>query len=298
VPESLTDLCGGQFAIVPSHVIDDAEISTGAFWLYAAYSSRADVSGHGRFSFSKLAALRGCETRTLQRWRQELERAGLIEVTGGAKYKVIRHPDDRQKAKAKAAARAINNARFGAYGKKGASAKVTEMSPNKVTDLSPNEDESGQICHPEGDRNVAQKVTDLSPIQESFKKPSSRGGTDAPLASPLEGGSRGAAPVLTNKLRSIERRLKNGDIGPLMAARFAQRLVDEVYIEQDREHIAQVINTALKVALTQPGSPLGVFLSKQAAAGRNIENVWRELVCMPEGDAKRLLEGVQSEVAA
>ena len=148
------------------------------------------------------------------------------------------------------------------------------------------------------DKFVTPKVTEMSPIQESFKKLSSRGGATAPLASPLNGGERRAAPVLTNRLRSIERRLKNGDIKPLNAARFAHRLEDEAYIEQDREHIAQVINTALKVALTQPGSPLGVFLSKQAAAGRNIENVWRELVCMPEGDAKRLLEGVQSEVAA
>jgi len=176
VDESLTDLCGGQFAVVPGHVIDDASISDGALRLYALYCSRADTNGYGRLSNSRAAnILKVCE-KTISNRRRDLERVGLLEVTGTAKYRIIRLPEQRAPAMAKAAKRAVKNAPIAHYGKKGADCK-------QAKNTSPKE---GKNLHPKTEEIFVEEAKDSSPTHNQFKNLFSRGGMPAPLASPLE----------------------------------------------------------------------------------------------------------------
>ena len=75
---SLTDLCGGRFAIVPAEAADDDDLSDGAFRLYVKLCGHARVTGHCELNVKAYAAARRVASRTVQRWKRELEQTGRL----------------------------------------------------------------------------------------------------------------------------------------------------------------------------------------------------------------------------
>lgn len=101
--QSLTDMCGGRFAVLPAEAADDNELSDGAFRMFAKLCGHAKPNGISELNVKAYAARRGVTARTVQKWKRELELAGrLVQLHQGDKsnglYRVTRNPAERHAA--------------------------------------------------------------------------------------------------------------------------------------------------------------------------------------------------------
>lgn len=118
------------FGLVPHFVLLIKELTTGAFWLYVHLCTRASrKTGRCRVSLHRVAREKDMEIRTVQVWRAQLERLGLIvtsQKTGrSSEFLVIRHPELREWAKQQNLLNlGPSRHKFRTFGRKGAKTKA------------------------------------------------------------------------------------------------------------------------------------------------------------------------------
>lgn len=96
-------LCGGRAAILPADVAEAQDLSDGAYRLFATLCGRADRRDQAELVVKAYADKRRKTPRAVQKWRAELEAAGLIvQLHEGDKikgrYRIVRRPEDRRAA--------------------------------------------------------------------------------------------------------------------------------------------------------------------------------------------------------
>ncbi|PGH56493.1 hypothetical protein CRT60_16350 [Azospirillum palustre] len=142
-----------RFAITPFWILTDPTISRDARWLFSLLASHADGEGKLRRSLAGVAKAEGVSTRTVERWRLELERAGYLVVTPvpgrSSQFQIVRHRDQIEKNKdGNENAIAKRGSVFGEAGRKGADRRhgtpdnhvtppLTELSPAPDTCVAP-----------------------------------------------------------------------------------------------------------------------------------------------------------------
>lgn len=156
-----------RFAITPVWILTDSKISRDARWLYSLLASHANRDGVLRRSLAGVAKAEGVSTRTVERWRLELERAGYLivkPVPGRAsEFKIARHLDEAETAKeGNQDAIAKRSSIFGEAGRKGA--ELRYGTPDM--DVAP----PPTNVSPAPDNRVAPPLTALSPITGERKQ--------------------------------------------------------------------------------------------------------------------------------
>jgi len=169
--KTFSKICGGKFAIIPSHVLEGySKLPSGALWLYAVICRHADAKTNIAWrSNRKLARQRGVTVRTIQRWRRRLEQQGLLVVKWRPEdcnlYVVVRDPKKRVTACMRDAVRATKDReQFEEWGRQGAARKA-ELKAEKVA----NEKLLQSVG---GDTVVAGGATQLSPKEDTFEEDS------------------------------------------------------------------------------------------------------------------------------
>lgn len=149
-----------RFAITPVWILTDSTISRDARWLYSLLASHANRDGVLRRSLAGVAKTEGVSTRTVERWRLELERAGYLVVKPvpgrASEFKIARHFDEAETAKeGNQDAIAKRSSIFGEAGRKGA--ELRYGTPDM--DVAP----PPTNVSPAPDNRVASPLTGLSP---------------------------------------------------------------------------------------------------------------------------------------
>ncbi len=150
-----------RFAMVPAFVLALPDVKPGPKAVYASLCGNADKNGHCWRSLNRLAEEFGICRRQLQRWLNDLEKAGLLVrlfLEGRRRFLVVRDPEGRNWArttslKTVSARRAV----AAPHGKAGAEAR----NAMRETPLS----------HPT-DADVAKGVTPVSPKHDLQNKTS------------------------------------------------------------------------------------------------------------------------------
>jgi len=160
--------CGGQYGVVPVHVLKDKSLKEGPKVLFALLCGYADGSTDvATRSNALLAQDLNVHERSIIRWMRDLELGRhVMKLTGErflGKYRVIRNPADRDDANWNLLLRLIDRQQFAKHGRNG----NVKDGDHLMTPESPDEEpaDANQVTpeSPDESADIGDQVTPESP---------------------------------------------------------------------------------------------------------------------------------------